>query len=274
MASNRLLNVLVVGVKDLPRNSSWLVSRALRPVRATKEEAQATMNATGHGIVDTVRRATVSVKDAVPGSGDSVELRIQRARAAAERAHEAEDRAVQMAEDANALARFAKEIAERDTSHLRELRSERAKAVELRVTEARSTADAQVEEARSAAQSEADHAIAREESDAQKRLQKARDDAEAAQKNAEAELSRATALLTEARTLADEATEAAQAAADEAHQQAERLVSSAAAMPCGPTRPPPRPRTFDRAHQNAPPSEQEEVDGSVPQEEEEARGRS
>lgn len=227
MASIRLLKMVVAGVKDLPRNTSWLLSNALRPVGAAQEEARATMNATGHGLVDKVRSATVSVKEAIPGSVDSVELRLQRARAAAERAREAEDHAVQLAADASARADFAKEVAERDSAQLRDFESDRAKAVELRVEEARSIADAQVEEARSAAQSDAEQAIEREKDEARQRLQKARDEAEAAQDKAQTELSRATALLTEARKLADEATEAAQAAADEAHQQAEQLASSA-----------------------------------------------
>lgn len=226
----KLSSMLASGVKDLPRNTSWLLSRALSPVDATKGAAGATKDAasnTGSGIVDKMRGAGALVKDALPGSGDSVELRLQRARTAAERAREAEERAVQSAEVAKAKASYAKETAERDKVHLRDVKRDQSKQVAQRVAEARQAADAQVKEAQTAAQSDADQVIEGEEEQAQQRLQQAREEAEAAKEKAQHELSEAASKLADARQLADEATAAAKAAADEAHQQAERLVASA-----------------------------------------------
>jgi colicin import membrane protein len=234
-SSRGLSSVLARGVTELPRNASWLLSKALSPVGeakgapgGTKKNAVANASSTpGNGIMDTMRAAGATVKDVLPGSGDSVELRLQRARAAADKAREAENRAVQSAEEAKAKANEAKTIAERDKVLVRDVRRDQAKQVEQRVAEARRAADAHVEDERAAAQSEADKVIADEEAQAQERLEKARDDAAAAQEQARAELSEATSRLAEARHLADEATAAAKAAAEAAHQQAEELASSA-----------------------------------------------
>ncbi|MBA3234058.1 MAG: hypothetical protein H0T17_08955 [Propionibacteriales bacterium] len=227
-------SLLALGVKDLPRNTSWLLSKALSPVDGAKGAASASKDAASsagstasHGIVDTVRSAGASLKDVLPGSSDSVELRLQRARAATERARESEDRAFASAEEAKARTSHAKETAERDKAHLRDVKRDQSKLVEQRVAEARRDADAQVDEAHKEAQSEADEVIESEETEAKQRLQKARDEAEDAQAKAKADLSDATSKLAEARQLADEATAAAQAAADEAHQQAKRLAATA-----------------------------------------------
>lgn len=228
-------SVLARGVTELPRNASWLLSKALSSAggdkgtsTGTKKDAAGNASsAPSSGIMDTMRAAGATVKDVLPGSSDSVELRLQRARAAADRAREAENRALQSAEEAKARANEARTTAERDKVLVRDVRRDQAKLVEQRVAEARRAADARVEEERAAAQSEADKVIAQEEAQAQERLENARDEASAAQEQARTELSEATSRLAEARHLADEATAAARAAAEAAHQQAEELASSA-----------------------------------------------
>ena len=76
-----LLERTRTGLKELPSNAAWLVSRALRPLDSIEE--------TVAGARDQGRRIEAAVIDAAPLGGDSVETRIRRAQEAAERAREA-----------------------------------------------------------------------------------------------------------------------------------------------------------------------------------------
>ena len=95
------------GLKDLPANASWLLSRALEPAEAAGDAAESAAADTR----DRARKVKASVKDAVPG-GDSVEERMKRAREAAERAQDAEAEAVEAAREAKERSERAKEVGE------------------------------------------------------------------------------------------------------------------------------------------------------------------
>ena len=82
------------GLRDMPSNAAWLLSRVAQPVESAAEGAR-----------DQRRRVSAAVVDAVPVGGDSVETRMKRAREAAERAREAEERAVEAARGVQGIAR-------------------------------------------------------------------------------------------------------------------------------------------------------------------------
>ena len=79
------------GLREMPSNASWLMSRAraLQPA----ESVGTTAGNVKAGARDRRRKMSAAVVDAMPLGGDSVELRLKRARDAAEQAREAEDRA-------------------------------------------------------------------------------------------------------------------------------------------------------------------------------------
>ena len=61
------------GLRDLPRNGAWLLSKALRaPVAATES--------TAHDTADGLRRVTIAVADKLPGAPDSVGVKLKRPR--------------------------------------------------------------------------------------------------------------------------------------------------------------------------------------------------
>jgi colicin import membrane protein len=224
--AGRLVKAWGTGVKELPRNTTWLLSKALTPLEATKDAAGSATQAAGSGLVDIARHAGASVMDVLP-VGDSIELKLQRARAAADEAQQAEDEAVREAEEAKARTDEARQVAERCRAYVRDVEREQAQEVSDKVAEARREADARVERARAAAQADADKMVQRAKAEADDRVAKAREEAEAAQSKAKQTMADATASLAEARRLADEATEATKAAAEEAHRQAAQLAASA-----------------------------------------------
>src|SRR5687768_7804532 len=91
---------LATGVKDLPRNATWLVAKALSPLSSSNgggNGSNGSSTSTSRMLdsaTDAMRSTTALVKDALPGDSDSVEVRIKRAHAAADAAREAEERAV------------------------------------------------------------------------------------------------------------------------------------------------------------------------------------
>lgn len=225
-AASRLVKAWGSGVKDLPRNTTWLLSKALTPLEATKDAAGSATQAAGGGLVDMARQAGASVLDVLP-MGDSIELRLQRARAAADEAQQAEEEAVREAEEAKARSDEARQVAERCRAYVRDVEREQAQEVSDKVAEARREADARVERARASAQADADRVVQRAKAEADDRVAKAREEAEAAQAKAKQTMADATVSLAEARRLADEATEATKAAAEEAHRQAAQLAANA-----------------------------------------------
>ena len=96
-----------------------MLSRALRPPDAAD------------GAADKVRSVKASVLDAAPG-GDSVETRMNRARAAADRARRAEEQALEAAQESKRCSEHAAEVVERNRDRLTEVEEEVAGRVEER----------------------------------------------------------------------------------------------------------------------------------------------
>jgi len=97
------------GLRDMPSNAAWLLSKALKPAEAVSDAAgSATADVRDRG-----RQATAAVLDATPVGGDSVEVRMRRARDAAERAKEAEERAVEAAQESKERSDHARQVGER-----------------------------------------------------------------------------------------------------------------------------------------------------------------
>ena len=63
------------GLKDLPRNSAWLLSKAVTAPSAK-------MRAAGDGITDSIHTLSVAAADQFPEARDTVEVRLKRAEAA------------------------------------------------------------------------------------------------------------------------------------------------------------------------------------------------
>src|SRR4029453_17973798 len=112
------------GLREMPSNAAWLLSKALKPAE----------DAAG-GARDQGRRVTAAVVDAAP-VGDSVEIRARRARDAAARAREAEERAVEAARESKALADRAREVSENGRARIKEVERETSREGKQRVAEA------------------------------------------------------------------------------------------------------------------------------------------
>lgn len=222
----RLSKSVGLGVKELPSNAAWLLSKAagstLRPHVASGGPSALT-----HGLVDAARHAGVAVVDALPAGGDSIELRMQRARAAAGEAQEAEAAAVQQSIEAEQQAQEAERIAERCRAYVHDVEAEQREWVDQRVEQARREADARVEEARREAEAEAEQVVTDARSEAEATTERAREDAERAHARAQQRLEGAHEKLEEARRLAEEAIQATRAAADEAFRQAQQVAAEA-----------------------------------------------
>jgi hypothetical protein len=135
------MNRLAGGLRDLPRNAAWVAARGLGRLDGAGEATAEAATSLGHEAADTARRAGAAIKDATPGTRDSVELRLARARAAAERAREAEDRAVAAADRAREQARNAQQVAEDEDARLDEVRHDQDDWVDQRTEEARRLAE-------------------------------------------------------------------------------------------------------------------------------------
>jgi colicin import membrane protein len=225
-AAGKIAKAWGAGVKEIPRNTTWLLSKALTPLEATKDVAGNVTQSASSSLADMARQAGASVMDVLP-VGDSIELRLQRARAAADEAQKAEEQAVRDAEEAKTRSDEACQVAERCRAYVRDVERQQAKEVKEKVDETRREADAQVERARAAAQADADDVVQRAKTEADDRVARAREEAEAAQSKAKQTMADATASLAEARRLADEAKQATKAAAEEAHRQAAQLAADA-----------------------------------------------
>ena len=211
------------GLREMPSNAAWLVSRALQPADAvgtTAGDARA-------GARDKRRSLSATVIDAIPGGGDSVELRLKRAREAAERAREAEDHAVEAAEDAKERSDHARKVSERGRARITEVERETSRWVKQRIAEAQKAADEAVERARREAEAEAQEERQETVAEVDEEIENAQEDAEEAQGRAQELVDEATERLAEARRLANEAAEAARAAAEEAQRQAQELADEA-----------------------------------------------
>ena len=192
-------------LREMPSNAAWLLSRAR----------------------DRRRKVRAGVVDAVPFGGDSVEVRMKRAREAAERAREAEDRAVDAGRESEERADYARQVSERGRARRAEVQQETSRWIKQRVAEAQKAADEMVKRERQAAEEEAQEEREQVNAEIAEEIEDAQGEAEEAQGRAEALVEDATAKLAEARQLAEEAAEAARAAAEEAHRQAQQLAEEA-----------------------------------------------
>ena len=207
-------------------NATWLLSKAVSPL---DQSSAVTRASSATGLLDMARSAGATVMDALPG-GDSIELRLQRARAAVAEAQEAEERAVQESLEAEREAQEAEQVTERCRDYVRDVEAEQERAVEARVDEARREAEARIDEARREAQAEAEKVVDSARQEAEGRAEEARREAEAAHERARDRLEAARDKLVEARQLSEEAIEATRAAAEEAHRQSLQVAADAEMM--------------------------------------------
>jgi len=205
------------GLKDLPSNTAWAVSKVLVPAPVEKAAG---------GVKDTARGVSASIKDTVPGT-DSLDTKLKRAREATERAQAAEHKALSEASEAKRLADEHKAQVEQTRVQIRQAKAEAAETVKQRVAEVRAKADAMVEEERAKAQADADKSVAKVSDEANSRVEKSRAHADEAQEQAQVAIGDATEQMAAARRLADEAAQEAQAAAAEAQRRAEELAGEA-----------------------------------------------
>jgi colicin import membrane protein len=215
-----LASSLALGVKEIPRNASWLVGQAV------KGATNGTAN--GSTVVDRARHAGDSIRSVLPGES-SVDAHLARARSAAERAQEAEQEALAAAERAQQRAQEAENLSEQEQERFSEIEAEQQREVDRRTAEARRRADEMVAAEQAKAQQDAEAVLERERSKQEERLHRAREDAERAQEEAETSYERATTLLGEARQRADEAAAAATEAAERARAEAEQMARQARA---------------------------------------------
>lgn len=194
------------GLREMPSNAAWMVSRAVRPAA-------------------TVRSAVESAT--APSGGDSVEVRMKRAREAAERAREAEEQAVRAAQESRDLSDHVRQVSERGRARVTEVEREMGRLVRQRVAASQKAADESVKRERQDAEAEAEEELQEVEAEVDEEIEEVEREAEASQQRAEHLVADATDKLSTARRLADEATAAAHAAAQEAHRQAQQLADEA-----------------------------------------------
>lgn len=211
------------GLREMPSNAAWLLSRILKPAEALGTAAEsATASARDKG-----RKVQAAVIDAAPLGGDSVETRMRRAEDAGERAREAEDRALEAARQSKDRSEHARQVSERGSARLREAERETSREIKQRVAAAQRAAEESVERERQAAEADAKEQQNRVRAEVEEEVQEAQREAEASQQRAEEMLEDATEKLAEARRLADEAAGAARDAAEEANRRARELADEA-----------------------------------------------
>ena len=211
------------GLREMPSNAAWLLSQALKPAEGVGDTAHSAVSAAR----DQRRRAGAALIDSVPVGGDSVDIRMKRAREAAERARDAEEQAVAASEEARDRADHARKVSERGRAHLAEVQRGTEREVKQRVAEAQRAADEAVRREREEAEAEASEQRQQAQAEIDDQVQDAEREAEDAQARAQELVADATEKLAEARQLAAEATDAARAAAEEAHRQARELADEA-----------------------------------------------
>lgn len=219
----RLVRTLATGVKDMPHNASWLLVKAM----SSGDDAKGASHGEGpNGVVDSVKHVGSTIKGVLPG-GDSVEARLSRARAAADRATEDEQAALEAAKRAHDLTVEADDLNAREQARLKEVKDEQARLVRERLSDARKRADEEVAQEKQEAEEAAADVLSQERTSSEERVTQAREAAQEAQRQAEERYRLATERLAEAQQLADEAAAAANEAADQARLQAEQLAASA-----------------------------------------------
>jgi chromosome segregation ATPase len=211
------------GLKEMPSNAAWLLSRAREPVGAAGTAADSARA----GARDRRRKFSAAVVDAAPGGRDSVEIRMKRARDAADRARDAEDRALEAAEESKDLSDQARRVNEEGRARIADVERETGRMVKQRVAEAQRAADEAVARERQAAEADAEERQQEVQEEVDEEIEDAQGEAQEAQQRAEELVEEATEKLADARRLADEAAQAARAAAEDAQRQAQQLADDA-----------------------------------------------
>lgn len=211
------------GLREMPSNAAWLLSRMLKPAERVGDVAESA----AAGARDRGRWLSAAVVDASPIGGDSVEIRMRRAHDAGVRAREAEGQAVAAAQESKARSDHAREVSERGRARLRTVDRETERQVKQRVAEAQKSADDAVRRERLEADAAAENERQEAKAEVHAELEDAQHAAEEAQYRAEELVQEATERLAEARQLAAEAAGAAREVAQVAHRQAEQLADEA-----------------------------------------------
>jgi colicin import membrane protein len=207
------------GLREMPSNAAWLLSRVVKPTEAVGTAAESA----AAGARDKRRRVSAAVVDAAPIGGDSVDIRMKRARDAAERARDAEEQAMEAAQEYKDRSDHARQVSDHGRARLAEVERETSRRVKQQVAEAQKAADESVERARQAAEADAEEQRRKVQEEADNEIEEAERDAEESQQRAEELVEDATEKLADARRLASEAVAAARAAAEEANRQAQQL---------------------------------------------------
>jgi colicin import membrane protein len=211
------------GLREMPSNAAWMLSRALRPAGTVGSATESAAT----GARDRGRKMRAAAIDATPIGGDSVDARMKRARDAAARAREAEEQALEAAQESKDRANHARHVSEQGRARMTETERETSRAVRQRVAAAQKAADESVKRERREAEEEAGEERAEVQAEVDEEIEEAEREAEAAQRRAEELVADATEKLATARRLADEAADAARGVAEEAHQHARQLVDDA-----------------------------------------------
>src|SRR5215213_7489399 len=132
-----LLEQTRTGLREMPSNAAWLMSRAR----------------------DRRRKISAPVVDVVRGDGGSVDVRLKHAREAAERAWEAEERAVDAGREAHESSDYARQVSKRGHARLGRLERETRQRIKQRLAEARQAADEWVAQRLAEAQRAANESV-------------------------------------------------------------------------------------------------------------------
>lgn len=208
------------GIKELPRNGAWVVSRIVGSPGAGVASASG-------AATDAARRVSAAMADALPGGHDSVEIRLNRAEAAVMKAKKAEQEALAEAQSADRRAEAAKTVAEQGRERMREATREGKQEIERRTKEARQQLDRQLEQERERASQDVADRLEKLTAEVQAHIDESRQDAEDAARRAQERIDQAHEQMAAARVLAADATKAAQDAAEQAHQQVKAVAEEA-----------------------------------------------
>ncbi|MCU0310928.1 MAG: hypothetical protein MUE36_08295 [Acidimicrobiales bacterium] len=223
----------VTGVKDLPRNAAWALSKALHPVEEVAHEATDALGTAATRGRRAVRQVTPSGIGHFRSEG-SVEQLVQRAARAAELASSAEDEAMRRADEARRTADLARRTAEAAEERRTGAQADaeamiqsRLEAVEEagaeRIRRAEQEAREQTERVRAEVEQAAAEALRKLGDQLDREVASTREQAEESTHRAEQALAIADDAVGQARELAAEARRAAEEMAEAATRTADRL---------------------------------------------------
>lgn len=236
--ARRLTRITTSSLAELPNNAAWLLSKALKPVTSAAAGASSAAEGVSDAVSSTVgtagaaksrvrqkARATKrSVAGAIPLTGrDSVAALMREADAAAKQAHDAEARAVAVAQEAKDSADDAARVARESDEFVQQVRRE----TERKVAAAEAEAKERFERERQDAEAEGRQAIEKAEAQASARTREAVRNAEEAQARAREAIQEASQALIETRDLASQAAAAAKEIAAQASHEADQLARQA-----------------------------------------------